>query len=228
MSVALKPNALNRLAQRMTSLAERWLPDAFVFALLGTLLVVIAAFSLGAGPQAIAKSWGDGVWSPFRYLHFGCENRVGRRTCKVVQWNHCGFPHVSGGRMRTAIPQACHSARLRVASSMTVAVTFAFGCSGGSGSQSASDTSSISDGDIADVSDTVEDVQPAPCGGDTCQPTQICVTDYPGEEDTAPWWTYSCVAISDSCKGTTCECLCPTWGGSVCVQTDTGIECHHP
>ncbi len=56
-------NALNRLALRMTALAERWLPDAFVFALLGTLLVVLAALASGAGPVAVVKSWGDGVWS---------------------------------------------------------------------------------------------------------------------------------------------------------------------
>ncbi len=60
---SLRPNTLNRLALRMTALAERWLPDAFVFALVGTVLVVLAAFSTGAGPQAVVKSWGDGVWS---------------------------------------------------------------------------------------------------------------------------------------------------------------------
>ena len=95
-TVPASPNALNRLALRMTALAERWLPDAFVFALLGTVFVVIAALALGAGPLAVVKSWGDGVWSLFRYLHFGCGNRVGRRTRKVVQWNRCGFPHASG------------------------------------------------------------------------------------------------------------------------------------
>ena len=79
----------------------------------------------------------------------------------------------------------------------------------------------------ADLIDSVKDAQPSPCGGNICQPTQICVTDYPGEEDTTPWWTSSCVTIPDSCTKTPCECLCPTSGGASCVPTATGIECHH-
>ena len=57
------PTALARLAVRMTALAERWLPDAFVFALVGTALVLGAALALGTPPAALVKSWGDGVWS---------------------------------------------------------------------------------------------------------------------------------------------------------------------
>ena len=62
-TVPASPNALNRLALCMTALAERWLPDAFVFALVGTILVVLAAFGTGMHPDAVATSWGLGIWS---------------------------------------------------------------------------------------------------------------------------------------------------------------------
>ncbi len=58
------PSRLERLALRMTALAERWLPDALPFALLGTLLVAGLALGLqGMAPAKALKSWGDGVWS---------------------------------------------------------------------------------------------------------------------------------------------------------------------
>lgn len=55
---------LERLALRFTDLAERWLPDAFIFALVATLLVVLAATTAGgASPGAVAGIWGRGFWS---------------------------------------------------------------------------------------------------------------------------------------------------------------------
>lgn len=60
---------LARLAARFTSWAERWIPDAFVFALLATGLVVIASFGLLLGPhgalaaaQRVVTIWGEGFW----------------------------------------------------------------------------------------------------------------------------------------------------------------------
>jgi short-chain fatty acids transporter len=54
---------ISRVALRFTAWAERWVPDAFVFALLATLLV----FALGlvaahATPVALIESWGRGFW----------------------------------------------------------------------------------------------------------------------------------------------------------------------
>jgi len=54
---------LSRVALRFTAWAERWIPDAFVFALLATLVV----FALGLGvahatPAALIESWGKGFW----------------------------------------------------------------------------------------------------------------------------------------------------------------------
>jgi short-chain fatty acids transporter len=56
--------ALERVAARFTAAAERWVPDAFVFALAATALVVIAAIgSRSAGPLEIVRIWGNGFWS---------------------------------------------------------------------------------------------------------------------------------------------------------------------
>ncbi len=54
---------LSRLALRLTGLTERWLPDAFVFALLATVLAIIGGLTLGhASTGEIVKAWGDGFW----------------------------------------------------------------------------------------------------------------------------------------------------------------------
>lgn len=60
---------LARLAARFTAWSERWIPDAFVFALVATVLVVVAAFivlteRLPAADAAleVVQLWGDGFW----------------------------------------------------------------------------------------------------------------------------------------------------------------------
>lgn len=55
---------LSRLALRLTDWSERWLPDAFIFALGATVIVVIAGLTAGgASPRRIAEIWGNGFWS---------------------------------------------------------------------------------------------------------------------------------------------------------------------
>ncbi|UQA57303.1 short-chain fatty acid transporter [Polyangium aurulentum] len=63
------PGPLERAAARFTDWSERWIPDAFVFALVATFLVAIAAgVVLGRqkGPLAaaaqVAEIWGGGFW----------------------------------------------------------------------------------------------------------------------------------------------------------------------
>lgn len=52
-----------RIALRFTAWAERWLPDAFVFALLATLLVFGLGLAAGlASPGALLDAWGKGFW----------------------------------------------------------------------------------------------------------------------------------------------------------------------
>uniref|UniRef100_UPI003CEC2F80 TIGR00366 family protein n=1 Tax=Stenotrophomonas sp. SrG TaxID=3414430 RepID=UPI003CEC2F80 len=43
--------------------AEKWFPDAYVFAVLGVVIGAVAAMGFGATPQATAKAFGAGFWS---------------------------------------------------------------------------------------------------------------------------------------------------------------------
>ncbi|MSR07340.1 MAG: short-chain fatty acid transporter [Gemmatimonadetes bacterium] len=52
-----------RLALALTAWSERWVPDAFVFALIGTVIVVVAAAVFTPSPiMAIVDAWGRGFW----------------------------------------------------------------------------------------------------------------------------------------------------------------------
>jgi short-chain fatty acids transporter len=53
---------IERAALRLSAWAERWLPDAFVFALVATLLVFAAGLLIGVGPRALVDAWGGGFW----------------------------------------------------------------------------------------------------------------------------------------------------------------------
>ncbi|GAB3346010.1 short-chain fatty acid transporter [Lysobacter tyrosinilyticus] len=57
------PSWLARAALRCAAFAERWFPDAWVFAVLGLVIVAIAAMACGASPQATAQGFGKGYWS---------------------------------------------------------------------------------------------------------------------------------------------------------------------
>ncbi len=52
-----------RAALRCAGFAERWFPDAWVFAVIGVLLVAAAALAFGATPRATAQAFGKGYWS---------------------------------------------------------------------------------------------------------------------------------------------------------------------
>ncbi len=53
---------LARVAAACTAWAERWIPDAFVFALAATALVIVAAVAGGARPRDVVQAWGGGFW----------------------------------------------------------------------------------------------------------------------------------------------------------------------
>src|SRR5678815_622151 len=57
------PARLERVALRCCAWAERWIPDAFVFAALALVVVAAAALALGATPTATARAFGDGFWT---------------------------------------------------------------------------------------------------------------------------------------------------------------------
>ena len=62
-STSADSSGLARLALRVSDWAERWFPDAYVFAALGVVIVALVALAIGAGPTATAVAFGDGFWS---------------------------------------------------------------------------------------------------------------------------------------------------------------------
>jgi len=54
---------LARLGLRFTAWAEKWFPDAYVFAALAVVVVAVAAMVNGAPVMSVAKAFGDGFWS---------------------------------------------------------------------------------------------------------------------------------------------------------------------
>jgi short-chain fatty acids transporter len=58
-----QPGPVARAALALTDWSERWLPDAFIFALLATVLVIAAALAATpSGPLQIVDAWGRGFW----------------------------------------------------------------------------------------------------------------------------------------------------------------------
>jgi short-chain fatty acids transporter len=53
-------SALQRIAQGLTRVAERFLPDAFVFALAATVIVFAAGLAIGVPARDLVDSWGNG------------------------------------------------------------------------------------------------------------------------------------------------------------------------
>ena len=58
-----KPGLIARAALRLTAWTERWIPDAFIFALLATLIVFVAALIwTPSSPGQVVDAWGGGFW----------------------------------------------------------------------------------------------------------------------------------------------------------------------
>ncbi len=82
---------LARAALGFTEWAERWFPDAYIFAALAVVLVSVAALINGASPQAVAKSFGDGFWTPHHLHHadgFCGHQRLCRRDVAARREAH--------------------------------------------------------------------------------------------------------------------------------------------
>ena len=62
-TTAVQDGWMARAALRSAAWAEKWFPDAYVFAVLGVVIVAVAALGFGATPQATAESFGSGFWS---------------------------------------------------------------------------------------------------------------------------------------------------------------------
>lgn len=53
---------LSRLAVRMSNFAEKWFPEAFIFALIALIVVAVAALGIGASPADVSREFGNGFW----------------------------------------------------------------------------------------------------------------------------------------------------------------------
>src|SRR5262249_41787516 len=63
LTTAERPGFVAALALHLTNWAERWIPDAFIFALVATFFVVAAAMAtVGASPAGVVDAWGRGFW----------------------------------------------------------------------------------------------------------------------------------------------------------------------
>jgi short-chain fatty acids transporter len=61
-STPTRERGLARFAQRTAGATEKWFPDAYVFALLGVVVVVVAALVNGSTPKTVVGVFGDGFW----------------------------------------------------------------------------------------------------------------------------------------------------------------------
>lgn len=58
-----QPGLVARAALRLTAWTERWIPDAFIFAIVATLIVFAAALLwTPATPGQVVDAWGNGFW----------------------------------------------------------------------------------------------------------------------------------------------------------------------
>jgi len=61
-----RDSALARVALRFTEWSERWIPDAFVFALVATVLTFAAGLTI-ARPLELVDAWGKGFWELLKF-----------------------------------------------------------------------------------------------------------------------------------------------------------------
>lgn len=56
-------SGFSRLGASLSDWAERWFPDAFIFALVAALIVFVAGLALGSTPLELVKWFGGGFWN---------------------------------------------------------------------------------------------------------------------------------------------------------------------
>lgn len=86
-------NLLARIALRFTAFTERWLPDAFGFVLVGTVIVLLLGLATGQSPTALIDGWGKGVWSLVTFtlqmamiIIGGYALATARPVARVIAW----------------------------------------------------------------------------------------------------------------------------------------------
>lgn len=58
-----KNGIFERMAISISNWSEKWFPDSYVFALLGVIIVGLAALLIGAPAVSVTSAFGDGFWS---------------------------------------------------------------------------------------------------------------------------------------------------------------------
>ncbi|GLC97589.1 hypothetical protein Tamer19_69980 [Cupriavidus sp. TA19] len=69
LEVSGSPSRLQKVANRFTLWAERWFPDAYIFALIALLAACAAALGIGASAQDVIVAIGDGYWNLIRFTY---------------------------------------------------------------------------------------------------------------------------------------------------------------
>src|SRR5882724_4149000 len=62
-SSAMGDKSLAGVGSALAGWSERWMPDAFVFALLAVIIVFSAGLAFGSSPGDLVRYFGDGFWS---------------------------------------------------------------------------------------------------------------------------------------------------------------------
>ena len=55
-----QPALLERFALKVSNWSEKWFPDSYIFALLGVIIVSVAAIFIGAPVKDVAGAFGNG------------------------------------------------------------------------------------------------------------------------------------------------------------------------
>ncbi|MGA2868731.1 MAG: TIGR00366 family protein, partial [Verrucomicrobiota bacterium] len=91
------------LGSALTNWMERWFPDAFVFAVLITLIVFVAGWALGCPASDLADKFGEGFWGliPFTMqmvmiILGGYVMASSPPVCRLIGWL-ANFPSTPRG-----------------------------------------------------------------------------------------------------------------------------------
>lgn len=60
---AAAPSAMERLGAKLADWAEKWFPDAYIFAALAVVIVCLGAFAMGRTPMQVSVDFGKSFWN---------------------------------------------------------------------------------------------------------------------------------------------------------------------
>ena len=110
-----QPGLVARAALRLTAWTERWIPDAFIFALLATVLVFVAALVwTPSSPFQVVDAWGNGFWDliPFT-LQMSLIIITGHVLATPRRWGRRSARSPAGRARRAARWRSSPSSRWR-------------------------------------------------------------------------------------------------------------------